>query len=180
MGRSWSTSSGSAPHVFRTGVMIATFCDAGRQLRWRDTLRIVQMNGKKTSIISHRTVIGNGSRIQVFIVIIIMISSWRRNQIKLTNRSCGLATEVSGGKICYKSVFKLRRKEAGDDRSSVVWCGRLFQTTGAALQKARLANAIRGFLRSRVLHSLKRSCSLSVWLKRGVEADQTGSQAYIA
>jgi len=60
-------SSRSASHFIRTGVMIAAFCSAGRQLCWRDALHIVEMNGKRTSIISRRTVVGNGSRLQVFI-----------------------------------------------------------------------------------------------------------------
>ena len=50
-------------------------------------------------------------------------------------------------KIGLVCVFKLRRKEAGDDKSSVNWYWRLFQMTGVALQKARLANAVLGSLR---------------------------------
>ena len=49
----------SAMYCFRTGVLMAAFCDAGRLLCWIDMPHIVQMNIKRTYIISRWTVVGN-------------------------------------------------------------------------------------------------------------------------
>jgi len=57
-------------------------------------------------------------------------------QHNLTIRSCGLATADSDGQI--GRILWVR--------SSINWCCRLFQTTGATLRKAQLCNVDLGIL----------------------------------
>jgi len=80
----------------------------------------------------------------LFIVIIIkhLVTQYLSVENKLTKSPRQSVTE-----ILKRCVIKLQQKEAEHERSSVNWCGRLFQTTGAALWKARPAIVIRWLLR---------------------------------
>jgi len=73
----------------------------------------------------------------------------------LKNCSCGLATAVSGGKNCYKSVFLSCDGKRQEMISSV--SRRLFQMTGAASQKARNANAVLWILEKEPILSITRT-----------------------
>ena len=56
---------GPAPGFFRTGVMMAAFCEVGRQPSWRELLHMTQMNGRSVSTTSRRIDVGSGSRTQL-------------------------------------------------------------------------------------------------------------------